>query len=69
MSENLRKTTKMDDLRINMRQQYEIQYWSRKWGISALQLEWAVKAAGSNVVKNIENYLRQTGKIVEWYGA
>jgi len=63
MFENLRKATKQQDIRINMRQEYEIIYWSRKWGISALQLENAVKAAGSNVVRNIEEYLRQTGKI------
>ncbi len=62
MFENLRKA-KQEDMRINMRQQYEILYWSRKWGISALQLEKAVKAAGSNVIRNIEEHLRQTGKL------
>jgi hypothetical protein len=62
MFENLRKSNK-EDIRINMRQEYEIIYWSRKWGISALQLENAVKAAGSNVVRNIEEHLRQTGKL------
>ena len=63
MFENLRKANKQEDIRINMRQEYEITYWSRKWGISVLQLEKAVKAAGSNVVRNIEEHLRQTGKI------
>lgn len=63
MPDNLKKASKLDDMRINMRQEYEVQYWSRKWGISQLQLETAVKAAGSKVVKNIEEYLRQTGKI------
>ena len=69
MFDNLRKTNKQDDMRINMRQQYEIQYWSRKWGVSPLQLESAVKATGSNIVKNIEQHLRQTGKLADWYGA
>ena len=63
MFESLRKTNKQEDMRINMRQEYEIIYWSRKWGISTLQLENAVKAAGSTVVRNIEEHLRQTGKI------
>ena len=64
MFENLRKANKQEDMRINMRQQYEIIYWSRKWGITTLQLENAVKAAGSNVVRNIEEHLRQTGKLL-----
>ena len=63
MFENLRKANKQEDMRINMRQEYEIIYWSHKWGISTLQLENAVKAAGSNVVRTIEEHLRQTGKI------
>ena len=64
MTDNLKKMTKQEDMRINLKQDHEVQYWSRKWGISPLQLESAVKAAGSNVAKNVEEYLKQTGKIV-----
>jgi hypothetical protein len=63
MLDNLWKANKQEDMRINMRQEYEIIYWSRKWGISTLQLENAVKAAGSNSIRAIEEHLRQTGKI------
>ena len=64
MSSNTKKLTKQEDIRINIKQDHEVQYWSRKWGISPLQLESAIKAAGSNVSKNVEEYLKQTGKIV-----
>jgi uncharacterized protein DUF3606 len=64
MTDNLKKMTKQEDIRINIKQNHEVQYWSRKWGISPLQLESAIKAAGSNVAKDVEEYLKQTGKIV-----
>ena len=57
------KKTNLDDLKINLKQDHEVQYWTRKWGITSLQLETAIKAAGSNVVKNVEEYLRQNGKL------
>jgi len=62
MSDNIKKG-KQDDIKINIKQDHEVQYWSRKWGISPLQLESAIKAAGSNIAKNVEEYLRQNGKI------
>ena len=63
MADNVKKTGNLDDIKINIKQDHEVQYWSRKWGISPLQLESAVKNAGSNVAKNVEEYLRQNGKI------
>jgi hypothetical protein len=62
MSDNIKKG-KQDDIKINIKQEHEVQYWSRKWGISALQLESAIKAAGSNIARNVEEYLRQNGKL------
>lgn len=62
MPDNIKKG-KLDDIKINIKQDHEVQYWTRKWGISTLQLETAIKGAGSNVVKNVEEYLRQNGKI------
>ncbi len=59
----LNTPAKYQDIKINIKQDYEVQYWSRKWGISALQLESAVKAAGSNVAREVEQYLRTKGKI------
>ena len=64
MPTNAKKQTNYQDIRINMKEDYEIQYWSRKWGISALQLESAVKASGSNVAREVEAHLRKTGKII-----
>lgn len=60
---NHRKQADYQDLRINIREPYEVQYWSKKWGISTLQLETAVQACGSNVARQVEDYLRKTGKI------
>ena len=61
--DNIKKTVNRGDIKINIKQDYEVQYWSRKWGISSLQLESAVKASGSKVARNVEQYLRQIGKI------
>jgi hypothetical protein len=60
---NQRKQVNYQDLRINIKEPYEVQYWSKKWGISPLQLETAVKACGSNVARQVEDFLRETGKI------
>lgn len=59
------KNGKSDDMKINMRQSYEVEYWTRKWGITPLQLEVAVKAVGNTVAREVEEYLRQTGKIID----
>ena len=57
------KKTNLDDIKINLKQDHEVQYWTKKWGITSLQLETAIKAAGSNIVKYVEEYLRQNGKL------
>lgn len=57
------KKTNLDDIKINLKQDHEVQYWTKKWGITSLQLETAIKAAGSNVVKHVEEHLRQNGKL------
>jgi len=60
---NQRKQSSYLDLKINIKEPYEVQYWSKKWGVSSLQLETAVKACGSNVAQQVEDFLRKTGKI------
>jgi hypothetical protein len=35
-----------DDQRINMSEDYEVAYWSKKWGVSREQLAEAVRKAG-----------------------
>jgi hypothetical protein len=44
-------------------QQHEIDYWTKKWGISTRQLAAAKKVTGSTSVKKIEAYLKKKGKI------
>jgi hypothetical protein len=63
MQMSQRKQASYQDMKINIKEVYEVQYWSRKWGISPLQLETAVKACGSNVARHVEAFLREKGKI------
>ena len=46
-----------DRTRINTSQDYEVQDWSKKFGVSAEQLKAAVKAVGSNA-KDVEAHLK-----------
>jgi hypothetical protein len=46
-----------DDTRINVDQDHELTYWSRKLGVSRDRLREAVAKAGP-VVKNVERELR-----------
>ena len=60
-------TTAMDDKKntgspdrslINVHEDYELQYWSEKFGISRDELKEAVKAAGTSA-KAVEAYLNK----------
>ena len=44
--------------RININEDYELQYWSEKFGISREDLKAAVEAAGTQV-KDVEEYLNK----------
>jgi hypothetical protein len=57
MSDDLTRHTLRDAQRINTRQKWEMQYWTRKFGVSEERLKAAAKAAGP-MVKNIEKYLK-----------
>ena len=63
MPTTFRKAPRYEDIKINIKQDHEVQYWSRKWGISALQLEVAIKGSGSTIARDVEDYLRKSGKI------
>jgi len=56
MSDNLTKTGKADDSRINIHQQHEVQYWTRALGVTAEQLKAAVQAVGP-MVKDVKRHL------------
>lgn len=57
MSDDLTKTGKADDIRINVGQKWELAYWTRKFGCTTKQLRAAVKAVGTMAVA-VQRYLR-----------
>jgi hypothetical protein len=46
MSDDKNKTASPDRDRINVNEDYEVQYWTKALGVSAAQLKEAVKAVG-----------------------
>ena len=58
MPDDKRQTGGQDRTRIDTSQDYEVQDWSRKFGVSAAELKAAVKAVGSNA-KDVEAHLKQ----------
>lgn len=58
MSDDVKQTGSRDDQRIDVNQDYELTYWSKKFGVTRDQLREAVAKAGP-MVKNVERVLRQ----------
>jgi hypothetical protein len=56
MADDLKKTVRQEDERINVDQDHEVTYWSQKLGVSRDQLREAVAKAGP-VLKNVERQL------------
>jgi hypothetical protein len=46
MADDLKDLGPRDRARVNVHEDYEVEYWTRKWGISAAQLHAAVKKVG-----------------------
>ena len=46
MADDLQKTGRHDDERINVDQHHQVRYWAEKLGLSSQQLREAVEAAG-----------------------
>jgi hypothetical protein len=44
--------------RINVNEDYEVQYWSEKFGVNRDRLKEAVKAVGTSV-KDVQEYLNK----------
>lgn len=57
MADNQKEVGRPDDTRINVDQDHELTYWSKKLGVSRDRLREAVAKAGP-VVKNVERELR-----------
>lgn len=63
MSDNKNKKDYRDKSRINTHESYEVQYWTKKWDISAQQLTGAIRATDSTSVRKVEEYLKGKGAI------
>jgi hypothetical protein len=56
MPDDLTKTGRADDARINIHEDYEVRYWSQKLGVTHDQLKEAVRAAGP-MVRDVKRHL------------
>lgn len=56
MADDLSKTGKGDDIRININQAHEVSYWSRELNTTAEKLRRAVEAVGP-MVANVKRWL------------
>ena len=59
MADDLKNRGEPDRSRINLREVHEVQYWARKLGVSAEQLQQAVKAVGPQA-SDVERHLKAT---------
>ena len=59
MADNKSKRGGQDRSRINMTEDYEVRYWSDKFGVSKEELQRAVERVGSSA-KAVEQELRLT---------
>jgi hypothetical protein len=57
MPDNTSKTGGQDRKRINVNQDYELQDWSKKFGVTKERLKEAVQAVGDSAEK-VEKYLK-----------
>ena len=62
MADNTKIRRPEDPTKININQSWEVEYWTKKFGISASVLTQAVKAVGP-MVKNVEKWLHDRGYI------
>jgi hypothetical protein len=56
--DNKKKTGSPDRDRINVNEDYELQDWAEKFGVTPDELRRAVKAAGTSA-KDVERYLKK----------
>ncbi len=55
MSDNLKDTGHPDRDLINLHEQWELNYWTKKWGITEAQLKDARRKVGSSNVRKIHD--------------
>ena len=56
MGDNLKRKQPEDPNKINVNQQWELDYWTEKFGVSEAKLKEAVRAVGV-FVKDVKKYL------------
>lgn len=57
MSDDKTKTSAQDRIRVNVNEDYELRYWSEKFGCTHDELRAAVKAVGV-MAKDVEAHLK-----------
>jgi hypothetical protein len=58
MSDDLKQRGPQDRSRVNLNEIWEVQYWSRHFGVSEAELRQAVHRAGSSSVEKVRQVLR-----------
>jgi hypothetical protein len=58
MSDDKTKTQPQDATRVNVNENYEVQYWTKKFNCSEAELRRAVEAVGVSADK-VEEYLKK----------
>lgn len=56
MDDNIKKSSSH---RININEEYEVQYWASRFHISQNKLKQTVEIAGTSYTNEVEQYLRQ----------
>ena len=56
MADDLTKTGRADDARINIHEDWELRYWSQTLGVTPDRLKEAVRAVGP-MVRDVKRYL------------
>jgi hypothetical protein len=57
MADSKQNIGKPDRDRINLSEEYEVQHWSKKFGVTTEELKKAVKEVGS-MAKDVQSYLK-----------
>jgi len=57
MADDKSKQGPQDRSKVNLSERYEVEYWTKKWGITEDRLKAAVKKAGSSGVEAVAKAL------------
>jgi hypothetical protein len=60
--DNKEKVGGQDRARINVNEEYEVEYWKLRFGVSSEELKRAVEEAGTTQAEAIELYLKKSSE-------